>query len=111
MDNSNSKISIDDYGTKTYTNLKEDLHRLDGPALEYANGDKFWYKEGRWHRENSPAIEWINGSKEWYKEGLCHRIDGPAEEWANGEKYWYILRKPLEEKEFNSWMIRIQKFI
>ena len=52
------------------------LHREDGPAIEYANGDKFWY---------------VNG--------LCHRKDGPAFEYANGGKFWYLNGLSLTEQE------------
>jgi len=30
------------------------------------------------HREDGPAVEWYNGSKEWYKNAKLHREDGPA---------------------------------
>ena len=45
------------------------LHRLDGPACEYANGSKYWCIEGKYHRKDGPACEWADGSKEWYIEG------------------------------------------
>ena len=31
-------------------------HRLDGPAIEYANGDEIWYRDGWYHREDGPAL-------------------------------------------------------
>ena len=31
-----------------------------------ANGYKFWCLNGKLHREDGPAIEWANGDKEWY---------------------------------------------
>ena len=39
--------------------------------LDRANGDKYWYLNGKRHREDGPAIEWADGSKSW---------------WLNGEK-------------------------
>ena len=33
---------VDRYGTKAWY-LNGELHRLDGPAVEFANGDKWWY--------------------------------------------------------------------
>jgi len=111
MNKSNSKIYINEDGTKVYTNLKEKYHRLNGPAIEWKNGDKEWWEEGKKHREDGPAIEWSNGSKFWYIEGKLHRTDGLAAEFANGNKYWYILDKLLKEKEFNSWINRIKAFI
>ena len=64
------------------------------------NGDRFWFLNGELHREDGPAVEYHNGSKEWYKNSLLHREDGPAIEWANGGKEWYINGKYLTEEEF-----------
>jgi aminopeptidase N len=33
---------------------------------EYANGTKIWYKDGLRHRENGPAVECADGRKYWY---------------------------------------------
>jgi hypothetical protein len=52
-------------------------HRLDGPATEYSDGSKYWYKEGKFHRLNGHAIEWCDGTKEWWIEGkFVKRIRG-----------------------------------
>ncbi len=64
-------------------------HREDGPAEEYANGSKFWYRNGGLHREDGPAVELDGGYKSWVKNGEYHREDGPAKEYANGDKEWY----------------------
>ena len=55
-------IEIDEYGTKRYY-VNEKLHREDGPAEEYPNGDKLWYKNGYLHREDGPAAEFSDGEK------------------------------------------------
>ena len=35
-----------------------------------SNGTKHWYNEnGELHREDGPAVEWGDGSKEWYING------------------------------------------
>jgi len=106
-------------GTKSW--YKENyLHRIDSPAIEKAkfmditNMNKFRFNEyrnskGELHRLDGPACEKINGIKIWCKENKYHRLDGPAIEDSN--KYWFILDKFLKEKEFNSWIIRILKFI
>lgn len=47
----------------------DELHRDDGPAIEFANGIQWWMQRGKLHRENGPAIVdkrefmeyWING--------------------------------------------------
>jgi hypothetical protein len=76
---------------------KDDLlHREDGPAAEYLDGDKCWYKEGKLHRIGYPAIEWNNGDKEWYVEGKLHREDGPAIDWRNGVKLWIYQDENME---------------
>ena len=80
--------------------LNGELHREDGPAVECADGDKYWYLNGKLHRENGPAIDCANGSKSWYLNGDLHREDGPAIEYASGSKYWYLNGEQLSEKEW-----------
>ena len=77
------------------------LHRVDGPAIEWANGDKQWWINGQEHRVDGPAIEHANGNKEWWLNGQVHREDGPAIEYANGDKEWFLNGEELTEKEFN----------
>jgi len=79
-------------------------HRLDGPAVEYANGFKAWYVDDKLHRLDGPAIEWSDGSKEWHENGKRHRLDGPAIEWADGSKSWWVNGKKMTEKEFNEYI-------
>lgn len=66
------------------------FHREDGPAIEYANGGKFWYIEGSIHREDGPAAEFPNGDKMWYVKNKLHREDGPAQEYADGKVVFYL---------------------
>jgi len=66
------------------------IHREDGPAVEWTDGTKEWYRNGKRHREDGPALIFINGRKEWYKYGKFHRDDGPAVEGADGSVKWYI---------------------
>jgi hypothetical protein len=81
-------------------NEKGQLHRLDGPAAEWADGYKCWYQNGFIHRMDGPAEEWSDGSKFWYQNGQRHRLDGPAAEWADGSKSWHIMGKPMPEAKF-----------
>jgi hypothetical protein len=74
---------------KEYRNDKGQLHRLDGPAIEWDNEYKAWHLNGLRHRIDGPAIQWRNGSKEWWVNGELHRLDGPAVERADGYKAWY----------------------
>ena len=95
------KVKVFEDKTVWY-NLEGQLHREDGPAREYADGTKKWYRNGQLHREDGPAIERSNGDKYWYRDGQFHREDGPALEYASGTKVWYIEGNQLTESEFNS---------
>lgn len=73
--------------------LRGRFHRTDGPAVEWADGDKHWIIHGKLHREDGPAVE-FRILKSWYKYGRRHREDGPAitrpeyvEWWLNGRRH------------------------
>jgi len=62
-----------------------------------------WYNEfNQLHRENGPAVEWASGNKGYYINDKLHREDGPAIEWASGSKDYFINGKRLTEEEFNN---------
>ena len=69
------KSKMKEYKVKVYSdktewyNLNDQLHREDGPAIEWANGDKYWYLNDKLHREDGPAVECANGNKYWYLNG------------------------------------------
>lgn len=71
------------------------LHREDGPAVEYNNGDKAWFINGILHRKDGPAMEYVN-IKSWYLNGLIHREDGPAIERPDGSKFYYLFNQEIE---------------
>jgi len=50
----------------------------------------WWYHNVLRHRLDGPAIEAADGTKEWYVNDLLHRLDGPAVERADGLKEWWI---------------------
>lgn len=66
------------------------IHSIgDEPASILGDGTRKWYSYGQLHRENGPAIEYPNGDRDWYCDGKLHREDGPAIERANGShQYW-----------------------
>ena len=66
------------------------FHRLDGPAIEWANGEKEYWIEGKRHRLDGPAVEWRSGTKQYWVNGKCHRLDGPAVEYADGRKMYWV---------------------
>jgi hypothetical protein len=64
-------VTVDSRGTvRWYQNNL--LHRLDGPAIEYADGSKDWYQNGKLHRTDGPAVEYADGTKEYWIEGLVY---------------------------------------
>ncbi len=80
-----NNMSYEEYTVKVYSdgtikwfNQNDQLHRLDGPAVEYSDGDKHWFQNDQ-----------------------LHRLDGPSVEYPNGSKYWHIEGKYYTEKEFN----------
>jgi hypothetical protein len=98
------KVTVDCNKTIRWHNDKDQLHRLDGPAIEYADGDKEWYVDGKHHRLEGPAVEYADGDKAWYVDGKLHRLDGPAIEHANGDKAWWVEGKYMTEKAFNEYI-------
>lgn len=58
--------------------------------MEGADDHKAWFVDNELHRTDGPAIEWADGTKKWYVDGEPHRIDGPAIEWADGDKAWFV---------------------
>jgi len=96
------KVTVEYGTTKWYDFESGKLHREDGPAIEWANGDKRWYRDGKYHREDGPAIEYANGDKRWYRDGKLHREDGPAIEWADGTKRWFLNGVQLTEDQCQS---------
>ena len=57
-------------GTRRYYNNKHQLHRDEGPAVEYADGTKKWYQNGVLHREDGPAVVWYDGDEAWWFNGV-----------------------------------------
>lgn len=66
-----------------------EMHRDDGPSMEYIDGTKAWHQGGALHRDDGPALKGRDGTTYWYQHGQLHRDDGPAVEYPDGAKYWY----------------------
>ena len=71
------RVVVDRYGTRRYYNSANQLHRDEGPA-----------------------IEWIDGGKEWFQNGQTHRIGGPAIEWSDGTVSWCLFGKEYTESKY-----------
>jgi hypothetical protein len=63
---------------EVYKDENGELHREDGPAIEYSNGTKIWCWHGKYHRQDGPAIERADGTKFWYYHG--QRMDCQSNE-------------------------------
>ena len=70
-------------------------------ALDARGTRRYYNSAGELHRTNGPAVEWSNGTKSWYQNGLRHRTDGAAIECLDSDKAWYINGEELTEDEFN----------
>jgi len=57
---------------REYKEGKYTIRELDG-------GTKWYYFNKRWHREEGPAIEWENGHKSWFLNGKQYT----EPEWKN----------------------------
>ena len=87
-------IEVDEDGSRRYYNTNGELHRTDGPAVEWSNGVKFWYHNDRLHRTGGPAVEWANGHKEWWINGVIlteaefnQRVKMPEQDDFDSVKY------------------------
>jgi hypothetical protein len=81
--------------------------------IEWPNGNKYWYLNGKLHREDGPAVERSDGSKSWYLNGEFHREDGPAIEYSDGNKFWLFNGKEisLETKSEDPRVKSLQEFM
>jgi len=99
---------IDQYGNKFWVNAARYPHREDGPAIEWADGGREWWRNGWCHREDGPAIDKY-GRVEWFINDKRHRLDGPAVHCPNGSKRWYINGEELTEEEHAERVKELQK--
>ena len=66
-----------------------------------SSGAVYYYNAiGQLHRLNGPAIEWSDGRREWYQNGVLHRLDGSAYVGADGSCEWHIDGKELSRAEW-----------
>ena len=79
-------VKVDRYGTRRYYNGAGQLHRLEGPAVVWPNGNCEWYQNGRLHRTNGPAVVWKGGHTDWWLNGVPYT-----------EQAYYAQLKTLEQ--------------
>lgn len=107
-----SRFYIDEKGNKFWylpSKGKRYFHRLDGPAMEYADGTKIWCVNNKRHRLDGPAAEYVFveysfEAKEWWVDDKIHRLDGPAWEGTNGTVAWRIDNELLPTEEVEKWL-------
>ena len=70
-----SEISIKGDGTKIWRTSDRTVHREDGPAVEWADGDMWWMLNNRLTRFDGPAIIRTSPAhgNDWYL--FDYRID------------------------------------
>ena len=77
------EVKVLDDGSKFWL-FNGELHRADGPAIEWADGSKSWWLYGKLHRDNDlPAIESADGSKSWWVVGVLYRSHSPTIEFGD----------------------------
>ena len=103
------RVEVDDVGTRRYYNSAGDLHRDEGPAVEFVDKSERWFQDGLCHRDNGPAFITARGTRKWAINGRLHRTDGPAIEWSDGEEEWCLRRNlmntlvVLPKKYLETW--------
>lgn len=80
-----SKLKIDEWGTKRWKNELGQIHREDGPAIEWWDGDKWWGVNGRLHRIEGPACKRVREDDKW---------------WVNDEEITCLVRELLSNSPF-----------
>jgi hypothetical protein len=77
--------------------LNNKLHREDGPAIEYANGNKSYYLNDLLHREDGPAIDDLVGFKSYCLEGRHYYEQDYYKEIKKRKSLNYILSNIKKE--------------
>jgi len=83
------QVRVQPDGGRSWHDSENKLHRLDGPAVENADGSRAWMIHGQTHRLDGPAIENADGTCAWMVSGKYHRVGGPAIEKADGTCEWW----------------------
>ena len=113
-------IKVVGEGYAMWVNKNAELHRVNGPAIEWNNGNKEWWIDGKRHRIDGPAI-YFKGHEEWWQTGNLHRVDGPAVKavksgvdikqwWLNGHHYysaedWF---EALDKKNQINYLFKVE---
>lgn len=97
-------VEVDEAGTQSWYNEENQLHRENGPAIEFVSGANSWWHNGKRHRVGGPALTGRDGTKLWYINDQLHREDGPAMECYDGSNHYLINGEFLTEEQFKRRM-------
>lgn len=81
-----------------WRNEQGELHREDGPAIEWPDDAFAWCLNNNYHRIGGPALV-ANGCQEWWQNGQRHNEDGPAFIGALGWTRWFHQGEWLDRDE------------
>ena len=96
----NIKKVIEDDGTINYY-LGDLHHNPEGPAvIGFAGRHKEYWFKGLRHRIEGPAIEYLDGDYEYWEKGRRHNSQGPAKCIDGVVEYWIDGRKYANEDEY-----------
>ena len=91
-----------------------EIHKTPNKEGMYINdldGTKVTYKNNLEHSYNGkPTVEWRDGSKWWFRNGRGHRLYGPAIENSDGRKFWVLVGNESSESEYNEIMNKVPLF-
>lgn len=71
---SSSFPCINPHGDISWRNNEQVYHRVNGPAVQNANGTEVWFIDDIIHRERGPALMYPNGEKQWWRHGELIKV-------------------------------------
>lgn len=81
------------------------LHRVDGPAVEYIDGSYEWLSCGRPHRVDGPAIR-TQDTVLYLVHGYLHCTHGPAKICDDGRRFWYLWGNSITERQHTAYITK-----
>lgn len=77
---------------------------MGNPQIDRFGTQKWYDDDGQLHRTDGPAELWPNGDQWWCCCGKMHRTDGPAEIWSDGDVEWWLNDKHYT---FGKWLEQV----
>lgn len=68
----------------------------------------YYNEQGQLHRVDGPAVEWPDGSKKWYLNGNLHSVEGPAILFGDGSTQYAIEGKLMTEEIWKDMVIQFK---